>query len=191
MKASTDAQCAFKDDDYTAAPQLFPRYFQSTHNNPVPIACVIKTWIEIIDEVSQVWGRKNGTYSVCAGWKRTARRRASSSKISQHTGIHDVFNIGIWTSSPTRSRQPRKHKKWLNQPPELFFLESWLVWTGMQFEICLCKILVIFINPDSIQMKFTLLGNRNTIKCTKTVRILRYGVWYFFRVYWPVQIRGG
>jgi hypothetical protein len=46
----------YKDDDYTAA--QFPRYFQSTHNNPVPPAHVIQTWIEIIDEVSQVQGKK-------------------------------------------------------------------------------------------------------------------------------------
>lgn len=63
MKAPADAPCravsvtvCYKDDDYTAA--QFPRYFQSTHNNSVPPAHVIQTWIEIIDEVSQVQGKK-------------------------------------------------------------------------------------------------------------------------------------
>jgi len=63
MKAPPDAQCravsvkvCYKVDGYTAA--HFPRYFQSTHNNPVPPAHVIQTWIEIIDEVSQVHGTK-------------------------------------------------------------------------------------------------------------------------------------
>jgi len=65
MKTSADAQCAvnvkgcYKDDDYTAAHQLFPRYFKSAHNNPVPPAHVIQIWIEIIDEVSQVQGKKD------------------------------------------------------------------------------------------------------------------------------------
>jgi transposase len=57
MDQWTGAQRAFaikafykNNDSYAAAQRLFRRHFQINHNNPVPSAHAIKTWVKSFEE---------------------------------------------------------------------------------------------------------------------------------------------